>query len=301
MQKNSGQIYFETFPGNGKIRVGHWRPETPANGTVVLLHGRTEFIEKYTETIIELIQRRYEVWSMDWRGQGLSQKTFTKPRKGHIDKFETYLLDLEFFLNRVIKPQGIPPLLLAHSMGGHIAARALLEGHTKFRGLIITSPMFDLPFNCAKKSCVKLAVRLGNMVGMGEKFVTGTGEYNSKRIHFDGNALTGDRARFDAVHQTISKQPNLALGGPTFGWLDAAFRSIKLLKSIPPPPTYPCPVLVCTATRDTVVSVGMQAELCAKHKWQQVHFPNARHELLQETDPIRNHFWKTFDQFTACI
>ena len=134
---------------------------------------------------------------------------------------------------------------------------------------------------------------------LGEKFVPGTGDYDPESIHFEGNVQTGDRRRFDAVHETIANEPDLAMGGPTFSWLNAAFQSVARLKSIQPRLNCQCPVMVCTAMKDTVVSVGMQAELCAKHGWQQEHFPNAYHELLQETDPIRNHFWRIFDQFTA--
>ena len=49
-------------------------PERP-RGTVVLLTGRGEFIEKYaTEVVGELLERGFAVVALDWRGQGLSDR-----------------------------------------------------------------------------------------------------------------------------------------------------------------------------------------------------------------------------------
>src|SRR6187431_1557143 len=43
-------------------------------GTICLVHGRTEFIEKYFETIADFQSRGFAVATFDWRGQGGSQR-----------------------------------------------------------------------------------------------------------------------------------------------------------------------------------------------------------------------------------
>jgi lysophospholipase len=53
------------------LRVARWHPEGQARGTVVLAQGRAEFIEKYFETVAELLARGFAVVTFDWRGQGL--------------------------------------------------------------------------------------------------------------------------------------------------------------------------------------------------------------------------------------
>src|SRR5882672_10721772 len=55
------------------LRYAFWNPTGPPRGTVVLMPGRGEFLEKYaTEAVGDLLHRGYAVTSMDWRGQGLS-------------------------------------------------------------------------------------------------------------------------------------------------------------------------------------------------------------------------------------
>ena len=84
----------ETTPDGTRLRIGHWPSDNGGNRRIVLCHGRTEFLEKYTETIGELAARGFEVWSMDWRGQGAFDRALKNPHKGHIDQFESYIADL---------------------------------------------------------------------------------------------------------------------------------------------------------------------------------------------------------------
>ena len=99
--------------------------EPPRKGSVVLLTGRGEFIEKYaTEVVGELLGRGYCVYALDWRGQGLSDRPLADRGKGHIDNFSTYMADLQLFLDKVVAPAAPRPILaLCHSMGAHIMMR----------------------------------------------------------------------------------------------------------------------------------------------------------------------------------
>ncbi|CAN0600301.1 unnamed protein product, partial [Laminaria digitata] len=135
---------FESAPDGTRLRIGHWPSETGGSRRVVLCHGRTEFLEKYTETIGDLTARGFEVWSMDWRGQGASDRALKNPDKGHIDRFESYLADLTWFFDTIVGPNVRPgdgeTLLMAHSMGGHITLRAVLEGQIKPDRFILSAP-----------------------------------------------------------------------------------------------------------------------------------------------------------------
>ena len=52
------------------LRFARWHPPPGRKGTVCLFQGRTEFIEKYFETVRELRARGFAVATLDWRGQG---------------------------------------------------------------------------------------------------------------------------------------------------------------------------------------------------------------------------------------
>ena len=57
-------------PDGALLRHAYWRTvKPPCKGTVVLLHGRAEFIEKYFETVTHLREAGFDVCTFDWRGQ----------------------------------------------------------------------------------------------------------------------------------------------------------------------------------------------------------------------------------------
>src|SRR5262245_21451406 len=139
--------------GSGaRLRYACWNARgtaagTRARGSVIVLPGRGEFIEKYaTEIVGELLGRGYCVFAMDWRGQGLSDRPLADRGKGHIDNFSTYMADLQLFLDKVVAPAAPRPvLLLCHSMGAHIAMPVLAEtGSGPLAAGALVSPMTEL-------------------------------------------------------------------------------------------------------------------------------------------------------------
>ena len=237
---------------------------------------------------------------MDWRGQGASGRALKNPHKGHIDRFETYLDDLSWFYDDIVGPTSGETVLMAHSMGGHITLRAVLEGRIRPDRLVLSAPMIDLPVGGIGRLAIEGLSRAACRTGFGDRYVIGQGDYDPARVKFDGNPLTSDRRRFEAIHAAIAANPVVALGGPTFGWLNAAFESIRALSRLPQGSPRTCPVLLCTAMADTVVSVTAQTEMNAMlPDCEQVRIESARHETLFETDTIRQQFWQAFDRFTS--
>src|ERR1700687_2643155 len=77
-----------------RLRYACWNVPGTARGTVVVLTGRGEFIDKYaTEVVGELLGRGYAVIAMDWRGRGLSDRPLADRGHGHIHHFASYLTE----------------------------------------------------------------------------------------------------------------------------------------------------------------------------------------------------------------
>ena len=111
-------------------------------GVCVLLHGQTEFIEKYAEVIGELNARGFTVATFDWRGQGASARALADPLKSYVRDFAQFDDDLQSFLEQIVRPMSdAPPLALAHSMGAHILLRTLHDEPGAFRAAVLTAPM----------------------------------------------------------------------------------------------------------------------------------------------------------------
>ena len=76
-----------------RLRVGLW-PKRDARGTVLIFPGRTEYVEKYGRAASEFAARGYAVATIDWRGQGLSERLIDDPLTGHVFDFADYQIDV---------------------------------------------------------------------------------------------------------------------------------------------------------------------------------------------------------------
>ncbi len=218
---------FATTPDGAKLRMGHWpAPRDDGPGRVLLLQGRTEFIEKYVEVIDELGARGFEVWALDWRGQGQSDRLLQNRHKGHIDRFQDVPDDLHWFTNAVVPSTGkLRTVVLAHSMGGHIAMRAMLEGRLRPERAVLSAPMFDLPLTGTKRISARLLAAACRLSGRDGKRMPGMGDYETDERPFEGNPLTGDRTRFDRMRAAVAANTDLALGRATLGWSRQGLQS----------------------------------------------------------------------------
>jgi alpha-beta hydrolase superfamily lysophospholipase len=124
-------------PDDVSLRFARFDPPPGRKGTVVLLQGRAEYIEKYFETVRDLRARGFAVATFDWRGQGLSDRGLKDRNKGHVRNFSEYATDLEAIMQQVVLPDCPPPIFaLAHSMGAAIAIRACHDGSRWFERLV---------------------------------------------------------------------------------------------------------------------------------------------------------------------
>ncbi len=115
---------------------------------------------------------------------------------------------------------------------------------------------------------------------------------------FEGNPLTSDRERYQRNRLILEAAPALGLGSPTVAWLRAALRSIAKLTSPDYPLRVEVPLLLFGAGMDTIVSTRAIEEFALRLKvGTHVMFPQSRHEILQETDEIRQRFWAAFDAY----
>ncbi len=294
----AGRIEIQTAPDGARIRTGLWPARTGSRrGRVLLLHGRREFIEKYEEVIGELAARGFDVHTFDWRGQGLSERMLADRERGHIDSYETFLSDLDWFQSVAGNGEaGGWTVVLAHSMGGHVATRALLEGRLAADRVVLSAPMIDLPFSRLLRPFAGPIAA----AGFAERYLPGAGGYDAGAVRFDGNALTSDPDRFRRMHAWIDRNPDLALGGPTWGWLAASLRSIAALRRLSQTAGRTVPVLVCGAEADRVVSVEAQRALCRRlPDFEFTGIPESRHEPLFAQDSIRRRLWAAFDAFVG--
>jgi lysophospholipase len=284
-----------------KVRYGIWHSDKePCRGKVLLLSGRSEFMEKYFETIQELNRRGFSVYMFDWRGQGLSDRMLPDRRKGYVRNYDDYLKDLKQFVDEFVNPaEGSGILVLAHSMGGHVALRFFHDFPGIIGKAVLTSPLIDIAGSKWVIKALKAMVGLAVKTGFQERYAAKkTRDFGSSDKRFSCNRLTHDPVRFRRMRKLLQDNPDLAVDGVTFGWLDATFHSIDILSDKGYAEGIVLPILIVAAGADQVVSVQAQKAIGNRLPHAQViTIPSARHEILIETDSMRHVFWRNFDRF----
>jgi lysophospholipase len=281
------------------LRTARWMPQARRpRGTVCILQGRAEFIEKYCETVQDLLDRGFAVLAFDWRGQGHSGRQVRNPRKGHVRRFSDYQRDIDAIRDQVLMPSMPEPhFALAHSMGGAIALNAAYEGRLPFRRLVTTTPMIAL---CIIKSLRTAAftARVLHLLGFGKSFVPGGGETSISRMPFAGNRLTSDPVRYARNANAATAVGPGAIGAPTVAWLNSAFRLMKRLTDSRFALKIRVPTLVVAAGADPVCATPATERFASRLKaGHAIVIPGARHEILMERDRLREQFWAAFDAF----
>ncbi|QTA81745.1 Serine aminopeptidase, S33-type [Desulfonema limicola] len=259
-------------------------------------------MEKHEETIKILNLKYFDVYSLDWRGQGLSSRMLPNPYKGFVKTYDDYTRDLYQFITTIVKPKAREPLIiLSHSMGGHIAVRYLHDFPGIISKAILISPMIDINTYPFPKRFARLLTFFAYKSGMGHLYAPGKGDYypTSKKT-FVNNVLTSDFKRYMDEKYAVDKNPALGLGGVTYGWLQASFESIDIIKTPGYVNNINIPVLLISAGSDRVVCINAQKALCKSMKYCIfISISNAYHEILKESSHIYDQFWHIFDKFIS--
>lgn len=306
--------YFTAADG-ARIRYAHWQTSNERRqGSVLYLNGRTEFIEKTMDAYGILCRSGLDVWTIDWRGQGLSTRALADPEKGHVVDYQLYLDDLHRFVAEVaeLPSKEGKTILFGHSMGGHLGFRYLHDHPGIFDAAVFSAPMIDISVNRAPLRWLNAAI-----VGLGfaDGYALGTGGfkpiYDNPEDPADNGRLEDYRRLIDRfadlgsdarkrmeIERVVRAEPALALGGPTSSWLHATFRSINLTWAPGYAEAISTPVLMIGGGRDRVVTTARQEAMAGRLPNGKFHLiDKAAHELLVECDDVRFDFFERVAAF----
>jgi len=280
------------------IRFARWPAPPGRKGTVCVFPGRSEFIEKYFEVARDLRARGFAVATLDWRGQGGSERALGDSRKGHVTSFARYGIDLDAFMQEVVLPDCPPPYYaLANSMGATILIRAAARGRRWFDRMVLCAPMIKLA-NIPMLAVMPAVARTLRLFGLGSNYVPGGTSTDMATLPFLGNRVTSDPVRHARTAAVLEAAPELGLGAPTIAWVDAAFRMMAEIGV----PTFPMklrqPMLMIACAQDQLVSNLAIEEFGSRLRvGSHLILPGAKHEILMEQDVFRSQFWAAFDAY----
>lgn len=288
-----GASFWLTTSDGARLRIAVWHAPRP-RGTAVVLPGRTETIEKYFETAADLLHRDFNVLIFDWRGQGASSRELTNPMKGHIASFDVYVGDLAAVLDEVEDSCPRPWIVLGHSMGANIALLALHEWPQDFSAAVLCAPMLSL------RLPVPPLIHALARVAPPRLFIPRGRAHDPVSETFAVNPVTHDEVRFTRNQGIFKAHREIAVGAPTWGWLNAALEACARWGQPGFVEKVRTPTLLLSAGDELIVENSAQDALAARLKvCEHVLIAGTKHEILMEGDAIRAQFWAAFDGFLA--
>lgn len=259
-------------------------------GSMLFLPGRGDHYEKYLEMLDQFAHQGWAVTSIDWRGQGGSGRLLENPNIGHIDDFSTWIADLKAFWSDWKASTAGPHVVIAHSMGGHLAMRALVERAIDPVALALSAPMLGiqtmgLPY-FMHHAVAKFMRGLGNPARAAWK----EGEKPGSPLNVRAKILTHDPDRYADELYWWKVRPEVRLGPPSWHWVERAIDSTRRLNAPGLLEQIHTPILLMATTADRLVDTKRIIRDSKRlPDCELLLFGNeAAHELLREADPVRN-------------
>lgn len=273
-----------------QIRRIDWHGAASPRGSMLFLPGRGDHYEKYLETLAHYASAGWRLTAIDWRGQGGSGRLLDDPQVGHIDDFSTWIADLRFFWAKWKTETPGPHVVVAHSMGGHLAMRALVEKAIDPEAVAMSAPMLGIQTGGLPLSLNHAFAKLMCNIGRADIAAWKVSEKPMSPMSLRGRILTHDDDRYEDEVAWWGLRPEIKLGPPSWHWVERAIASIRMLDEPGRLEALQTPILLLATTADQLVSTPRIIKDSER-------LPNAEtlifgkeaaHELLREADGVRD-------------
>ena len=287
---------FERVKGQ-PIYYEHFRPEKP-KAVIVISHGYTESVRKYTESIYYMLQEGYEVWGYDQRGHGKSFRHNENPYVVHIERFSDFVEDLRFLTESLVRPAAgkLPVYLYCHSMGGCIGALLIEQYPGLFEKAILSSPMLGLSFGKIPVPVVYLGA---SIMGIGDRKKEPTSPVSSFEMKPDfANSCDSSECRYLYYHEQRTADLKLQTCAPSIQWGKEAAKACRRATSGKETAKVRVPVLLFQAGNDTVVKNSAQDLFAARvASCELVRIEGMKHELYMTDSEVLIPYWEKVFSF----
>ena len=265
-------VWLATTPGGTELFLREWTPApaTALRGSILLVHGLGEHSGRYRRLAGFLTEAGYRVRAYDHAGFGRSGGA-----RGHIrrpmslvDDLATVFEDFDAVVHRE-DHAAPPPLVLGHSLGGCVVARALTGGRLHPTAAVLASPAVGQRAAGMQNAALRIAEFLP------ERLTVPNGLPKSALSH--DPAVAAEMREDPFCHDRISA----ALAHFVFDEGEHAVADAGRV---------PCPVLLLIAGGDRVIDPAGERRLAAAlpaATTRVEEFPGAYHELFNEAEPTR--------------
>ena len=275
----------------------HFKADQP-KAVIVISHGFTESVRKFTESAYYMLQNGYDVWGLDHRGHGRSYRNNKNPYVVHVERFSNYVEDLRYLTENMVKPASgdLPIYLYCHSMGGCIGAWTIEAYPHLFKKAVLSSPMLGLSFG---KIPVPVVYAAASLKGIGEKKKNAlkTVESFPKEPNFE-NSCDSSEVRYHYYFKKRLSDTALQTTDPSINWGKQSVRACARVTSLFWTAKIKIPVLLIQAGNDTVVKNASQDLFASRVKNCELYrVPDMKHELYMTDSHVLSPYWEEIFSF----
>ena len=285
--------------GHGLRRIDWPGVGDGKRGSILFLPGRGDFFEKYLESLEEWHRAGWRVTAADWRGQAGSGRLGDDPLTGHVGDFSDWVSDLRLLWKEWTAQTPAPHVLIAHSMGGHIVMRALIDEAVDPDAVVLSAPMLGMAGPPLPLSLLHSVARVMNKVGSPKrpawKWSEKPGEMPARRREL----LTHDDDRYEDELWWREHRPELVMGPGSWGWVERAYASTRELEAPGAMEKVEVPVLIVSTANDQLVKHDAAVRASQRlPAGELVAFGDeAHHEILREVPEVRNQAMAAISEF----
>ena len=262
-------------------------------GTVLIVHGFTENVEKFSELIHSLLINGMSVVAYDqrghgrsWRAPGLKDVSLT-----HVDRFDDYVEDLRRVYADAVAPMPRPHRIFCHSMGGAVTALFLEDPRgAAIERAAMCAPMIAPDLKGLPTPVGRLLCGGAGALGMGKRrvFISRPYVYPDD---FDTAPANG-RARFDWYETVRRDHPEFQNNGPTYGWTLESIDVTRRILAPGAPERIEARIQLYTAALDDTVLPGPQKAFIDRvPRGEHFTVRDAKHEVFRSTDAVLFPWW----------
>ena len=274
--------------------------EKEVHTTLVLVHGFSEFVEKYQACIFHFLQMGFRVCAVELRGHGYSKRFVQDVSMVYVNDFREYVRDVRHFVRKVVAQYDGRKILLGHSMGGLVAALYIEKYPYDFDGAILSSPMMQMKTRNIPFAVARLYADVMVRNGHAKEYVKGDGPYDGVS---DPNTSSCElRARHDYIMKKRQTHKEYQTWGASYGWLSASCKAAVQARRHSNVKRIRIPVLFLVAGKDRMVKPEITkrfAQCIPNAKY--VSFENARHEIWNAGDQDLMLFFEEIDAFVRSL
>lgn len=234
---------------NCRLHYAYFLAEN-SRGSVVIVHGLSEFIPKYYELIHYFLEQGYNAFICEHRCHGLSDRLTDRPDVLHTDSFDDYAADLDLFIRQIVEPVDSRPLqLYAHSMGGAIAVIYMAKYRHNVRRAVLSSPLMQPVVGPVPHWVARASVLLDNLRWGSKKKFRRSKEFNPDFPFEKANDIS--YSRFFHNQQLRCTHPEYQTTPTSNGWVRGSLTLRNRLPRLGR--KLKTPILLLSAENDTTV------------------------------------------------